>query len=413
MSKAKKKLLFVSPRFLFPADSGGKIRTSQILRGMKGGVFDITLISPAPDNIALHQDALDAVCDRFIGWPEEQKSPLYSLTRMRHIFARLPIPVITDRSREGSRLVEQELARAPDVVVFDFPHAAIHAPDDLKIPSVMFTHNVEAEIFLRHTTVASNPIARMIWNDQYRKMLQFERSTLEKFDLNIAVSQKDAEYFSREFSLDNVREIPTGTDLDYYAYHKPCANKNLVFTGSMDWSANIDGIRFFMESVWPLLLASEAQASLQIVGRNPPAQLVKRYSEPNEQISFTGFVDDVRNYVWNSAAYIIPLRVGSGTRIKAFEAMAMGCPIVSTSLGVEGLEMEPGKHYLRADTPQEFNQAIQALLSDQELRETISRNARKHVEMNFSSQRVSERFADICLEAIDVHKSRRAPNSLV
>lgn len=396
----KKKLLFISPRFLFPADSGGKIRTSQILRGMKGGAFEITLASPAPDDISKYQGDIDSVCDHFQGWQEKKHKHLFQLTRMRHIFSAIPIPVITDASVAGKHLVNKELAKKPDVVVFDFPHSTIHAPDDIPVPSVMFTHNVEAEIFLRHTQVAANPLTRKVWNNQYRKMLDFEKNALTKFDLNIAVSTKDADYFRSQFNLSNIREIPTGTDLDFYRYQTPSDNKKLVFTGSMDWNANIDGISYFIESIWPHIIHNEPDTKLQVVGRNPPTQMVKKYHQQEFDIEFTGFVDDVRSYVWNAAVYLIPLRVGSGTRIKAFEAMAMGCPVVSTTLGVEGLELEPGKHYLCADTPEAFSEAVCKLLTDKTLRETISRNARQHVEQNFSSQRVSDKFEAICLEAI-------------
>ena len=399
----KKKLLFISPRFLFPADSGGKIRTSQILRGMKGGAFEITLASPAPDDVSKYLGDLDSVCDHFQGWREKNHKHLFQLTRMRHIFSAIPIPVITDTSVAGKHLIHKELANNPDVVVFDFPHSTIHAPDDIPVPSVMFTHNVEAEIFLRHTQVAANPFVRKIWNNQYRKMLDFEKNALTKFDLNIAVSTKDADYFRNQFNLSNIREIPTGTDLDFYRYQTPSDNKNLVFTGSMDWNANIDGISYFIESIWPHIIHNEPDTKLQVVGRNPPTQMVKKYHQQKFDIEFTGFVNDVRSYVWNAAVYLIPLRVGSGTRIKAFEAMAMGCPVVSTTLGVEGLELEPGKHYLCADTPEAFSEAVCKLLTDKTLRETISRNARQHVEQNFSSQRVSDKFEAICLEAININ----------
>jgi glycosyltransferase involved in cell wall biosynthesis len=144
---------------------------------------------------------------------------------------------------------------------------------------------------------------------------------------------------------------------------------------------------------------------LQVVGRNPPTQMVKKYHHQRCDIEFTGFVDDVRDYVWNAAVYIMPLRVGSGTRIKAFEAMAMGCPVVSTTLGVEGLGLEPGKHYLCADSPDEFSRAVCRLLQDKGLRETLSMNARRYVEENFSSQIVSDKFESICIEAINLKQT--------
>src|SRR3990172_8133487 len=121
----KPRLLFVSPRFLFPADSGGKIRTTQILKGMKGGAFELTLVSPEPPGGSTRfRDQIDTVADRFVSWPR-RLGMFYPVTRLRYIFSRLPIPVATDRDRAGARTVSMELAQNPDVVVFDFPHSAV------------------------------------------------------------------------------------------------------------------------------------------------------------------------------------------------------------------------------------------------------------------------------------------------
>ncbi|NOQ64610.1 MAG: glycosyltransferase [Methyloprofundus sp.] len=396
----KKNMLFVSPRFLFPTDEGGKIRTSQILAAIHaGGQFNITLASPAPNNIEAFRESINSICTHFISWAEPQKGKFYPITRMRHIFSKTPIPVLTDRSAEGSAVVAAALSQKPDLVVFDFPHAAIFAPKAIDVPCIIFTHNVEAEIFQRHVEVASNPISKAIWNNQYHKMMRFEKDTLLNFDTIISVSQKDAAHF-KSLQFDNVLTIPTGTDLNFYAYKPPASKLSLVFTGAMDWSANIDAINYMIDSIWPKLIKHQADAKLVVVGRSPPAHLVKKVQKLAYNIEFTGFVDDIRPYVWDASVYIIPMRVGSGTRIKTFEAMALGCPIVSTSLGIEGLAITPDQHYLKADTELDFTNSIVQLLNDQELRHKISQNARQLVAEKFSSQIVAEAFEKICLETI-------------
>jgi len=177
----RKKLLFVSPRFLFPADSGGNIRTGQILRGMKGGPFDITLASPAPRGAQeTFPVDLGAICDRFTSWPEAVRDKYFSVTRLRHLVSSLPVSVATDRSKQGRAVVARKLERRPDIVVFDFVHSVALAPDSYETRSVLFTHNVETEIFKRHAAVATNPVARAIWTNQHRKMWRFERETLRR-----------------------------------------------------------------------------------------------------------------------------------------------------------------------------------------------------------------------------------------
>jgi glycosyltransferase involved in cell wall biosynthesis len=191
--------------------------------------------------------------------------------------------------------------------------------------------------------------------------------------------------------------IRTGVDLDYFTYAPPAVDAMVVFTGSMDWLANIDGIRFMMEKIWPGVREQMPSAKMTVVGRKPPPSLVEQGRRLNAGWKFSGFVDDIRPYVWRAAAFVIPLRVGGGTRIKAFEAMAMGCPVVSTSIGIEGLELEAGRHYLRADSPAEFVGAIVCLLRDADLRRRLSEEARAHVERRFSSAAAARDFEEICL----------------
>lgn len=390
----KPKLLFVSTRFLFPTDTGGQIRTAQILRGMKGGEFEITLVSPVPENAyEKYKTEIDSVSDRFLSWPETKTGALYNILRMRHIKSTIPIPVLTDWSRKAHNIIKKEMEGGQDIVVFDFPHAAILAPQNIYLPSVLFTHNVEAEIFQRHREVAQGFFRKYIWNNQYKKMFSYEKSIMTKFDSIIAVSDRDKKTFVNDYGTRNVHVIQTGVDLEYFEYNIPSESNNIVFTGSMDWMANIDGIEFFLEEIWPLVKEREPEAKMTVVGRNPPSHLVER---ARTGWKFTNFVDDVRPYMKEAGIYVIPLRVGGGTRLKVFEAMASGCPVVSTTIGVEGLPLIEGEHYLRADAPEKIAESIVKLMKNKELRYELSRKARQHVEDNFSFKRASAQFEKIC-----------------
>lgn len=393
----RRRLLFVSPRFLFPMDNGGKIRTVQILRGMKGGLWEITLASPIPPEGRTRFAAeIAAVCDRFVSWPEPRRGPAFQVTRMRHLVSRIPVPVATDRSLPGRRVVAAELARRPDAAVFDFLHSTVLGPSDLPVPSVLFTHNVESEIFRRHVAVAANPIKKVLFRDQLRKMERFERDTLRRFDTVVAVSERDAALFRESFGLARAEVIPTGVDVEFFSYHPPGDSGVIAFTGSMDWLANIDGVDWFLEQVWDQVAREVPGARFRVIGRNPPAFLTGKARAKGLPWDFTGFVDDVRPHVQGCSAYVIPLRVGGGTRLKAFEAMAMGCPVVSTSIGVEGLPLEPDRHYLLADTAPGFAAALVRLLREAGLRERIAREARRHVEESFSFLRVARTFEAVC-----------------
>lgn len=397
LQPGRRSLLFVSPRFLFPADSGGKIRTAQILRGMKGGRYGITLASPVPaGGLERFSGDLEALCDRFVGWPEPRRGPAFPWLRLRHLASRLPVAVATDRSAAGRRVIEAALAQRPDVAVFDFPHASMLAPRRLTVPSVLFTHNVESEIFRRHADVSPSALKRIVWRNQLRKMERFERDALARFRTVVAVSDRDAAWFREELGIPRAEVIPTGVDTDFFSWSPPGEVGRVAFTGSMDWLANIDAMDWFLDDVWDRVARQTPEASLRVIGRNPPASLVAKARERGLPWDFTGFVDDVRPHVHGSSVYVIPLRVGGGTRIKVFEAMAMGCPVVSTSIGVEGLPLEPGRHYLRADTAEDFAGAVVRLLRDPDLRLALSREARRCVEERFSFLRAARAFEEIC-----------------
>ena len=324
---------------------------------------------------------------------------------MRHLVSRLPVAVATDDSVAGRRAISKELEQGPDIVVVDFPHAAILAPPPYPCPGVMFTHNVEVEIFHRHAEISSNPLKRAIWRNQAGKMERYEREILSRFTAVVAVADRDREYFRREYGVGNVSVIPTGVDLGYFTYegNAPLEDDNggtVVFTGSMDWMANVDGVEFFMDSVWPAVSSARPGARCVIVGRSPPRTLVERARALRLNWEFTGFVDDVRPFVHNAHVYVIPLRVGGGTRIKVYEAMAMGCPVVSTHIGVEGLPVERDRHFLEADSADTMAAAILSLLDDGECRIQLSRQARQFVEENMSARRAAQVFEQICLRTL-------------
>ncbi len=387
-------LLFISPRFLFPTNEGGKIRTANILRQMAGGPFHITLASPAPPDVNAFSADIRAVCDAFRPWPA---TPASTLRRIAALLDPRPVSVATDDTRAGRAAVGSALGAKPDVVLVDFPHAAVLTPGAFPGPAICFTHNVEAEIYERHASRASG-VMRPVWQDQARKMQRFEGETLRRFDRVIAVSRRDATALAARFGLACVDAIDTGVDLEYFgATAMPATSGTVVFTGVMDSPANIEGVRFLIDRVWPIVAAARPDARALIIGRNPPEAL--KAAAP-ATFTFTGTVDDIRPHFAQGDVAVIPLHVGSGTRIKAFEAMAMGRPVVSTTIGVEGLDVLDEQHLLIADDAAGFAAAILRLLDDPALRARLAQQARRLVEERFSWAHVARQFEAICLKAL-------------
>ncbi len=186
--------------------------------------------------------------------------------------------------------------------------------------------------------------------------------------------------------------VPTGVDVDYFAPPRPAKpTTDLVFLGSMDWRANIDGIRWFAADVLPRIRRRRPDCSLSVVGRRPNAEIV-RLGEADPRIHVTGTVDDVRPYLWETAVSIVPLRIGGGTRLKIYEAMAARIPVVSTTIGAEGLDVRDGENIALADSPEAFAERCLALLEDAEARRKQAQAAWEMVAACYSWEVVARKF---------------------
>ena len=394
-------LAFVSPVFLFPNDAGGKIRTTNILRGLKGGKFRLRLLAPATSAQTLDwQSQIDSICDEFVPWKPTRPKPRW--LRALDLIGPVPVNIAADKTAPALAAV-QALADGggADLVVFDFVHAHVLRPARLRGKKVCFTHNVEAEIFARHAQQAPDAARRWMWTSQHRKMVRYESEALRQYDRVVAVSERDAQHFRDAYGVQQAHPIPTGVDLDQFEWKLPPDEgpPTVVFSGSMDSPANIGGVQYFISQVWPQVTAQMPSARFIVVGRKPPSALVAA-GRRAANVEFTGYVDDVRPYVRRSQVSVIPLLVGGGTRIKAYEAMAMGSPVVSTAVGIEGLALTQGQHYLGGDEAGAFADAVLLMLGDRAAREELSRRARALVESQFGHRVAAQVFEAICWQAL-------------
>ena len=398
-------MLWLKSELLHPVDKGGKIRTYEMLKYLKDH-FDISYLA-----FTTEDDQKDAVelateyCHELIEipWREEKKfSVRFYRDLALNLFSRLPYAVQKYRSGAMERAIGLELNRHRyDIVVCDFLVPAINLPSITNTPTILFQHNVESMIWQRHYERAATVIQRAYMRGQWLKMRRYEQQVCRRFDSVIAVSANDREVMRTGFKLDNVYEVPTGIDTGYFCPTEAVTDPaNLVFTGSMDWLPNEDGILYFAESILPLISRSVPEVSLTVVGRNPTRR-IKALGDSNPQIKVTGRVDDVRPYMSRAGAYIVPLRIGGGTRLKVYEAMSMAMPLISTSIGAEGLPLEDGKVALLADNPDSFAKAVIRVLTDRKFADQMGRDARRFVTENFGWRRAAERFAEICRQAAE------------
>ncbi len=395
------RVLIYSQRFPFPMDTGGKIRTGQLLKQLSKQIH-ITLVTNMEKGKDEGIDQVNDLCSEYhpIPWKEAKK---YSLRFFIKVLLRLlstrPITVLNDYSKDvEQKLLELIKQQDFDLVICDFLQPSINFEKVESLPSILWEHNVEYIIPQRHFLTSKNVFIRWFWKSQWKKMQEYEKEACQKFSGVIAVSVQDQQCLKDMTGKKEIFAIPTGVDANYFSPDpEPCTKSTLVFSGSMDWMPNEDGISYFVAEIFPLIQRHIPDVALTVVGRNPTPGLLK-LAESVPAIEFVGRVDDVRPFIWKSAVYIVPLRIGGGTRIKIFEAMAMGKAVVSTSIGAEGLPVVSGDNCLLADTPEEFSHSVVTLLQDETKRQQMEGAARKFVEDDFTWEKVADVFSAICHE---------------
>lgn len=400
------RILWLNAGLLLPLDKGGKLRTWHLMRHLAER-HEITYLSFGdPDTPPAAREGMRAVCRhlRLVPRRDAGKGSLaFYAGAAARLFDRLPYAVGKYRSAAYRAAVEALVAEQSfDLVVCDFLVPAVNMPPALPCPSVLFTHNVESEIWRRHVDGQTDPLRRALFRQQWRRMLRFEGETLRRFDLVLAVSEADRETLQRLYPDDlraPVFTVPTGVDTRYFA---PAPNdaagpRHLVFTGSMDWIPNEDAMRHFCRDILPRIRAEEPDVTLAIVGREPTPAVERLAALPGVEV--TGRVEDVRTYIGAAAVYVVPIRIGGGTRLKIFEAMSMAKAVVSTRVGAEGLPVTDRRDIVLADDPARFADAVVALLRDPGMRQPIERAARDLVVEAYDWAAVAQQLEGALLRA--------------
>lgn len=377
-----------------PLDTGGKIRSFQLAKELSRK-HHLTLFTFYPDTHTANEE-LDGLFARVIRVPlqiADRASLVDFLNYLTHMFSGRPHAMTKYCRPEVARRLREHLSQESyDVIICDFLLTAAVIPWQLPCPKIIFTHNVEAVIWRRHYEVSRNPLWKAVSWREFRTMDNMEHLYLKKADHVLTVSGADRETFSSFLNPEKITVIETGVDVEYFRPQAvPEKPHSMVFTGSMDWLPNEDAIFYFVQEILPKVRRHFSDASLTVVGRTPSARLTTLAAkDPNLRI--TGRVEDIRPYVSESAVYVVPLRIGGGTRIKIFEAMAMGKAVVSTTIGAEGLPVINGHNVILADTAESFADSIVSLFSDAELRSRLGHQARSLVEGNHSWASVAREF---------------------
>jgi len=365
------KILWVKPGKLLPLDTGGKLRTYNILRklaaaheliylsyygGKHDPAYEQEVLSHLPGTVCVYTAAPDTTAvERYLDY-------------LRRLPWRAPYAVSKFTATQVQNLLNEWIPqRRFDVAVCDFLSSTLNFPENLATPTALFQHNVETVLWQRKAEFEVKKIDRLVARIEYNKMRRFEPEQVRRFHHVIAVSEADRQAMSGMVEANHVSVVPTGVDLSKYQYDLAArpGGPIVVFTGSMDWEPNIDGVEFFCKEIWPLVLAKIPNACFRIVGRDPHPRVKKLGCE---SVEVTGTVPSIVEHLRNAAVFVVPLRMGGGTRIKIYEGMAMGKATVSTTVGAEGLDVEHGRDILLEDKPDTFADAIVTFLQDESVR---------------------------------------------
>lgn len=395
------RLLFLCHTLPYPPDSGVAIRSYNILRQL-ARQYSVTLLcfyrkSPAttPEHLPAQVEVLRRVCDEVEVFPiaEEHSRARLLWNHLRSLLTGRSFVHYTYESPGFAAALARRLkGESYDLIHVDSLDLARYLPT-LRGRVVACTHhNVESKLLARRAEAEARPWLRAYLRLQARLVFADERRWLPACDLNLAVSEPDAAIFRELVPGATVAVVPNGVDVEHYRAAPASAGGGLVFVGGTGWFPNRDALGYFAREILPLVRAKWPTLTVTWVGQCSEADK-KQYAEAG--IEMTGYVDDIRPYVSAARAFVVPLRVGGGTRLKILDAWAMGKAVVSTSIGCEGLAAEHGRNILIGDTPAAFAEAIDRLLTEPAIVTELGAAARQTAERIYSWTVIGEGIAGL------------------
>ncbi|MGH6691090.1 MAG: glycosyltransferase family 4 protein [Longimicrobiales bacterium] len=393
------RLLFLSQTLPFPPDGGVNIRTYHTLR-LLAEEFDITALCFYRRQDRSSRAAVDAAIAGLRGFarleafaiPQEYQRLRYLRDHASSVVRRRAYTVDAYASKAFRARLESLLARDDFALVHvDSLDLAGYLPLLTGLPVVCTHHNVESQLLRRRGQLERAPWRRAYLAWQAERVEDLERTWCPRVALNITVSEADREELSRRAPGARFVVVPNGVDT---AGFRPEQGREdgLVYVGGANWFPNRDALAHFCEDILPLLRRGREHVAVRWVGRVSDDD--RRRSAARYDIELPGYVEDVRPYIKDAACYIVPLRVGGGTRLKILDAWAMGKAVVSTAVGCEGLTAVDGENILVRDSAPAFAEAVRAVIANGDLRERLGRRGRETVERLYDWEVIRPRLLD-------------------
>jgi polysaccharide biosynthesis protein PslH len=389
------RVLYFSPRICWPTISGAHLRDYYFARTLARNT-DLTYVGLVNEEASAQAEQLRQRLE------PQQGTKVYALRRdagyrpvniLRGLVGPTPLNVLNYTSDKVVAALDPILReQAFDVIQIESMHLIAYARHIRKVAPrtrlILDWHNIESEILARYADNDSNPLRAIYARRTSVLSRGIEDDLLRLCDAHTVCSERERQVLQSRVADTRIEVVGNGVDCRVFANGVEASEKrDVLFMGRMDYHANIDAAVYFVTTTWPLIHARRPELRLAIVGAQPPGAV---RSLASDNVVVTGTVPDVRPYYHNALVSVVPLRVGGGTRLKVLEAMAAGTPVVSTTLGAEGLDITHGKDILIADTPQAMADAVVSMQPESSQRLTMIANARRLVQATYDWNVVGE-----------------------
>jgi len=374
-------ILFLSTRSPYPLISGHSLRTYHILKGaaQSHNVTFVTFVQlPEHEFKKENLDHLKGFCKAV--HPFEIPADLSRITFAKMLFLNLFSSLPFVAQKYDAPLMRQKIREIIQTEHIDLVHVdmlplAAYINEFEKLPKILVNHNVESVRLYRWFRTEPNPVKKVYLGIQWLKLKTFEQSAMNKFDGCVVVSELDRELLIKMGVKSRLFVVPNGTNTKFFKPNNGEVIENSVlWIGHMDVHTNKDAVLYFWKDIYPILKKKYPQVKMTFVGTAPPKEIADA-AQKDGQVKATGFVDDIRPYIDEAAVMVVPIRIGSGTRLKILDAMAMGKAIVSTSVGCEGINVNDGRDIVIADYPEDFANKTIDLLKNSNKRIALEMNA--------------------------------------
>lgn len=383
------KILMITSYLPYPLFGGGEIRTYNLLKKLKEK-HKITLISYIrPTNTQRDINEVKKFCHEVITLSKQKTWTIKNILRTG--FSTMPLLLTTYHSKKDTRIIRDVIRQNSFDLIHVEPFYIMHNVPITKVPILLVEHNIEYLVYRRYVNQFPFLPLRPILNLDVVKMKEWEEVMWKRANHVTTVSESDKKIIEAT-GIKNVEVIPNGVDLNYFQFtpRTQVSKKPVIlYVGDMRWFENRDAVSYLLKEIWPGIKSQIPNVRLLIVGRDANKYFT---SKAGNSVSIIANVPDIKKFYPEADCLLAPIRKGGGTKYKILEAMACGLPVVTTSIGQEGLDIEDEKQAKIADTKEELIQATIEVLTNQYLRNSLAKNARELVEKNYSWDNIAQKL---------------------